>query len=704
MKHQIRRITALLMVLLLQLFLFASASAATVTRNDLQLDFSTDKDSYSVGDSIQCTVDLTNNGQQELTVSYDIVLPEGLEQVTTERSALVVGSEEQLSSSFALLAVGKGADGVPSTGDSFPLAMAGVLFVAAGVACFVLAKNKKRFAAFMMVFMLTFGMVSPMLETSAVAEDVTSGYEEDAFQTVYTEEISEEDYELQLDKAEQRALAAQGDEFVAAGELVDEFSLTHNIYVDGQLAAIRVNVVVTNAAEDISADAKATLGTVSLNPITILGRTKFFLKWKAVPGATHYEVWHLYNGSYIKKTTTTGLDYTTSYGNAGVINTYKVRAIKKSGSTIIAKGAYATRTCYGMDKPTLTSVGHTSSSSANVRIRWTAGSFCTGYHVYRSLSGATGTYTRIGSSTGLSFVDYYRNGYYKIRPYYIGKNGIEYMGPATAYKAMAPQYRALIVGQPYASWSSNRLPGCLNDAQSMKDMLNNSSNPNYRPFDVKLRTDLSGTQILNEIKTSFQRAKNNDVSLFYYSGHGTSSGWMCGINSDDTYDYVTVDELRKALDAVPGKKIVVMDCCYSGHYINKDLGNGVTLVYNKETADAFNNSIIKAFSASDKANLATSGYYVLTASSKYQTSTELSDGYSRFGAFTYVMLWGSGYNERTNAFLSTKEGDKNGDGKMTLNELYNFSYSAVNSLGNDIGFTQSVQVYPTGSSFVCWGN
>jgi len=78
MKHQIRRITALLMVLLLQMFLFASASAATVTRNDLQLDFSTDKDSYSIGDSIQCTVDLTNNGQQELTVSYDIVLPEGL--------------------------------------------------------------------------------------------------------------------------------------------------------------------------------------------------------------------------------------------------------------------------------------------------------------------------------------------------------------------------------------------------------------------------------------------------------------------------------------------------------------------------------------------------------------------------------------------------------------------------------------------------
>lgn len=703
MKHSTKRILAIIMVVLLQLCLLTSATAATVTRDGLQLSLSTDKESYKTGDSILCTVDLVNNSDQELTVAYDVELPEGLELAVAQRGIVVVPSADKASSTFTVQAYGKGADGVPSTGDSFPLMLAGILFVAATAVCFVLTKNKKRFMSFMLIFVLAFGMVQPMMNSAAAEEEA---YVETPDQIDFEGEMTEEEHLKMLDEAELKYLATMPEAIAVLGKTLSEFSLTENVYVDNYLATIRVNVTVSNGLEeDLEGEAKATLGKVNLKPITIAGRTKFTLNWNAVSGATHYEVWHYTSKGYVKKVTTTKLTYTLTDGNGGVMNTYRVRAIKKSGTSIVAAGAFAYRSAYGMNGVTNATVKHNATSSAYVRINWKSSSFNHGYHIYRSVDGSSGSYKYIGSANGVStttFLDKVGNGYYKIRPYY-KKDGVQYLGPST-FKSMPAQYRALIIGQSYDTWSSNQLPGCANDAKSMKAMLNTMKTTKYRAFDVKLRQNLTSSQILSEIKSLFGRAKSNDISVFYYSGHGTSSGWMCGIDSEYNYDYVTVDQLRTALDAIPGKKLVIMDCCYSGAYINKDLGNGVTMVSDKASADAFNNSVIKAFSdgAASKANLATSNYYVLTACSKYQTSAELISSGTRFGAFTYSLLWASGYNERSNTLLSTLEGDTNGDSKLTLKELYTFCYNGVNSLGESIGFDQSVQVYPLNSSFVCW--
>ncbi len=702
MKHQSRRILALIMVLLLQLFLLSSASATTATQNGLQVEFTTDKQNYSSGEAIEFSLNLTNNNEQELVFSYNVELPEEVELATAERGVITVGSEETASTSFSVVAPAKGADSVPSTGDSFPLMLAGILFLSAAVVCFVLAKNKKRFMAFMMIFVLFFGMVEPMMHGSALAEET---YEEDAYQEEYVEEISEEEMEQIWLEEERRASENLDVVFETEDKFTKSFSMDHNVIVDNKVSTIRINAEISNSVDEAGTVVEKASLAAPKPTVTILGVKRFRVNWKAVSGATHYEVWHKQaNGKYIKKTTTTKLTYLTNYGRKGVINTYKVRAIKKSGSTIVSKGSYGTCTCYGMDVPKISSVGHTASSSANVRIRWTAGSFCTGYKIYRSTSGEAGTFKLLGSTTAKSYVDKTRNAYYKVRPYYKSKTGVTYLGPATASKGMKAQYRALIIGQGYSSWSSNRLPGCLNDAKGMKAMLGSMTNPKYRPFDVKLRNDLTSSEILQEIKNSFQRAKAGDVSVFYYSGHGTSSGSMCGINSEYGYDYVTVDQLRQALDAVPGKKIVIMDCCYSGQYINKGLGDDVVFVHDKESADAFNTNIVNGFSSTTaRANLATSNYYVLTACSKYQTSAELISSTTRFGAFTYTLLWGSGYDEIDKTFLSSMQADTNKNGKLTLQELYKYTFANVNDLGDMVGFTQSVQVYPLNSSFVCWG-
>ena len=51
--------------------------------------------------------------------------------------------------------------------------------------------------------------------------------------------------------------------------------------------------------------------------------------------------------------------------------------------------------------------------------------------------------------------------------------------------------------------------------------------------------------------------------------------------------------------------------------------------------------------------------------------------------------------------LSSIAADANGDKKITLNELYNYTRSRVSALG--YGGRQSTQVYPTGSSQVLFG-
>lgn len=709
MKRKIVLSVAFLLALVLTLSVMPFASAATKAQNGLQFELTTDKEAYTTGESIQCELTVANSNDQELNITYEVILPEGLTLTATQRGVLQVAAGGKVTSDFAVQTEAKGADELPSTGDNFPLEVVAVLMVLSAVGCAVFFK-KTRFVAFMLLCVMLIGVVEPALVNSAVAEtrltaaDAKMTYPEDAYQVEYTDELSEEAFEIQLAEKELQVLDTLEDDFVPSAEL-GQFELSHNVVLDNQLVTIKVVGVISSAdVFEESADVKA-LGTVSLNPITILGKTKFKLTWSKVPGATHYEVWHRggSTGNYIKRATTASTAWTTNYGTANVINTYKVRAITKSGSTITAKGPYATRTAYGMDKPTISSVAHVSSSSEDVRIKWNAPSYCTGYMVYRSLTGASGTYSRIGQtaySTAPSFVDKYRNGYYKIRPYYNGANGIMYMGPASDLKSMPTQYRALIIGQSYPNWSSGQLPGCANDAEAMRAMLATMTSPAYRSVDVKKKLNLTASQILSNISTAFQRAKANDVSLFYYSGHGAEDyGWLCGV---DRGNYVTIDQLRTALDKIPGKKIVILDSCYSGMAIGKGVSDDIVFASEKEAFQAINESIIATFSAASKANLATSTYYVITACSKVQTSSEVSynGNGKRIGAFTSQMLYGCGLQAYDNSIISTLYADANGDKDLTLHEVYTYT---DNRVANYYGFPQDAQVYPTYSSQVLWG-
>jgi hypothetical protein len=149
--------------------------------------------------------------------------------------------------------------------------------------------------------------------------------------------------------------------------------------------------------------------------------------------------------------------------------------------------------------------------------------------------------------------------------------------------------------------------------------------------------------------------------------------------------------------------VLVISSCHSGYMIGKD---GEERPVTKADLDGFTSRFISAFAGKGSNDLATSGYYVLTACHSTQSSYNVGytgDLSSYWNLFTRSLTYGCGWNGENNSRLSSLYADSNGDKKLTLQEVYNYSYSRLNQLCSNYGITQTCQVYPSGSSQVIFG-
>ena len=300
----------------------------------------------------------------------------------------------------------------------------------------------------------------------------------------------------------------------------------------------------------------------------------------------------------------------------------------------------------------------------------------------------------------------YRNGYqYRCKV----KNtlGTVYSKAATL-KVNRVEYRALLVGEVNFSWeTATRNRG---DVQLMESMLKSAKGPTGGSYSVTCRYDLDNTGIMNAISSTFSGADSNDVSLFFIATHGivdvpsgVDAGAMVTITSNGYEDFLTMSDLASCLKEVPGKVIVLIGSCGSGAAI---VQNGVVGYAGKDAMDvddAFNAAVVNAFAALDEklpnetGDIANTGefrnskFYVMTAAAHQESS------------------WGSesrGYNYFTYYFANgasgSKPADANGNGSITLLEMYNYvktnAYGPYNDGTGD--YYQHVQVYPANSSYV----
>jgi hypothetical protein len=139
--------------------------------------------------------------------------------------------------------------------------------------------------------------------------------------------------------------------------------------------------------------------------------------------------------------------------------------------------------------------------------------------------------------------------------------------------------KLLVIGIDYLNGAMSRLGGCINDAECVKNYYKNL----YQIEDCNIKiledNDKNNMPTKSNIVQSFSwlvdGAKENDLLLFHYSGHGTEVPDKNG-DEEDGYDesiissdgrYILDDEIYELLvKKVPinVKLFATLDCCHSG--------------------------------------------------------------------------------------------------------------------------------------------
>lgn len=472
------------------------------------------------------------------------------------------------------------------------------------------------------------------------------------------------------------------------------------------------------------------------------------LTWDAIPGAMGYVIYRrgFHETGYHKlmvseDTATTYIDTTMKPGEVYYYFVYSFRLAQPQGWRCFSlKGDIG----MGVWLPKTTGLTAVSAQENSVRISWAATEGANKYDVYISTTpgGTPKANGRVSNAYGYhNSAVLGRTYYYRVRPVRIFSNGDVSVGDwsdelAYTHQETVGTYRALLIGNTYTG-ESNELPGCDNDVDGMRTMLGRMT---ATPYSVTVKKNIRAEEILSSISSTFGNASYNDVSLFYYSGHGANS---LGTDGNPTsyhaalvgtfQTYVSIARLKTELDKIPGKKVIIIDACHSGQFIARD--GTMTQV----SSSAFNSQVVNLFANDDQfsgdvsrtavvlaadgsellseeapefidrageTNFAKSGYYVITACRSEEKS--VSTGYDSngdgkidryFGLFTYGLCYGNGWNLARNAAISSLNADLNKDSKVTLYEAYVYAKVMAQSHNPN----QTAQIWPENSAFVLWG-
>lgn len=257
-----------------------------------------------------------------------------------------------------------------------------------------------------------------------------------------------------------------------------------------------------------------------------------------------------------------------------------------------------------------------------------------------------------------------------------------------------PTYRALLIGEEHYV---EPLRGPINDINAMNDVLNEFNVMNWRTLKQE---DSTKNEIISLINLAFAGATENDISMFYYSGHGvTGSGeYYSGALMTVDYDYITIKDLAELLSKVPGRVIVILDSCGSGAAVSNQCPTAPQAIDTFFDANTFNSEVIDIFSSYNLAEVSKSQefisdkFYVLTASGYEENSSSVMINNIWGGAFTRGITESCGYVYNSRNWNQTMNGDVNHDDVLTLQECFRYASDFASKY-------QNAQVYPMNSAF-----
>ena len=219
------------------------------------------------------------------------------------------------------------------------------------------------------------------------------------------------------------------------------------------------------------------------------------------------------------------------------------------------------------------------------------------------------------------------------------------------------------------------------------------SNQNFS--EVVRFPDKTKAEIIAKMEELFKSSSESDVNYLYFTCHGGKDGTIA-IGSDKTS--FSGWELASILKQYKGKFVIMLDCCYSGTIIDVGKSDEKAVSNSEERFDE--QAFLAGFStgnlASKNGEMLDSKFLVLCASCKGEKS------YSAVGVgslATRYWAMGTGWDSLQNRMISPMA-DTNTNGKITLEELYQYSYPLVLEAASRSNKEQHVSVYPENSQFV----
>ena len=178
-----------------------------------------------------------------------------------------------------------------------------------------------------------------------------------------------------------------------------------------------------------------------------------------------------------------------------------------------------------------------------------------------------------------------------------------------------------------------------------------------RDDQVQLLIDEDATRanILTAVRNTFLKADENDVVLFYFSGHGLQGSFL-PVDFDGENNKLHHEELKNLLNASRAKhKLVLADACHSG-----------SLLVQKSSGT---NSRLKKYYTAFEATRGGTGLLMSSKGEEYS----LEDGGLRSGVFSHFLVRGL-----------KGEANSNEDKVITIKELFDYVHQKVRTYTGNV--------------------
>ena len=215
---------------------------------------------------------------------------------------------------------------------------------------------------------------------------------------------------------------------------------------------------------------------------------------------------------------------------------------------------------------------------------------------------------------------------------------------------------ALVIGaSEFADPKFQRLRSPSQDVSALAGVLGDDT---IGGFEVRSVVNQPNSVVQQQLERFFSGRKPDDLLFLYFSCHGVkdATGRLYFVTSNTTFDLlrstgVSASFVSEQMEYSRAKRIVVLlDCCYSGAFLKGFRARGGDIVAVEEL-EGRGRAVITASRATE---------YAFEAE-------ELTADNARPSMFTGAVVEG----------LATGGADANGDGFVTVDELYDYVYDAV---------------------------